>query len=181
MMYPLDPAGPAEQVINCRCTCVSVLEGFEEDGLIPPEGWNNGDGNGIINNGATSGALDPNSERAIKHTKNYYESIRKMKTDYIRIANNTGMNENEIKEIKEYLFIDKHNLTEGYKRFDESFDITQSWQRLIDGRNIKEHDIILLKHEMLELKNVKNGLTQNEAHIIASKEYNYSEAVERFR
>jgi hypothetical protein len=29
MMFPGDPAGPAEQVVNCRCTFVGVLKGFE--------------------------------------------------------------------------------------------------------------------------------------------------------
>jgi hypothetical protein len=29
MMYPLDPNGSAENVINCRCTSVSVLRGLQ--------------------------------------------------------------------------------------------------------------------------------------------------------
>lgn len=42
LMYPGDPAGSAENVINCRCTMVSIIEGFEpevrrvrKEGTIP--------------------------------------------------------------------------------------------------------------------------------------------------
>ena len=100
-----------------------------------------------------------------------------MKTDYINIAEHTGISEKDILEIKNYLFIDKHDLTEGNKRFDSSFYIAQSWQRLIDGNEIKKQDIILLNHELTELSLVKNGVSQDDAHITASKKFNYTEAI----
>lgn len=53
--------------------------------------------------------------------------------------------------------------------------MAQSWQRLIEGKNIKDQDIILLNHEYLELTLMQCGLTQNEAHIIASKKYNFAQ------
>lgn len=40
--------------------------------------------------------------------------------------------------------------------------------------NIKEHDLILLKHEIFENDLIKKGLTQDEAHKTASKKYNYN-------
>ena len=129
--------------------------------------------------GAISGALNPDSEEAEKHAEQYYEAVRRMKTDYISIAKNTGMSEKDILEIKNYLFIDKHDLIGGYKRFDLSFHIAQSWQRLIDGKKIKEQDMIMLKHELTEIGLVKSGMTQNQAHINATKIYNYHEATER--
>jgi len=72
-----------------------------------------------------------------------------------------------------------HVLIEGDKCFDASFHIAQSWQRLIDGKEIKEQDIILLKHELMEMELVKTGMPQNQAHINATKIYNYHEASER--
>lgn len=132
--------------------------------------------NGIIDISSLkiSGALDPYSKRADKHALQYYESVRKMKTDYIKIAKNTGIDVDEVKYIKNYLFVDEHELLTGRKRFDPSYQISESWRRLIDGKNIQKHDLILLKHEVLERKLILSGLSQDEAHIQASKKYNYT-------
>ena len=129
--------------------------------------------------GAISGALDPESKDAEKHAEKYYASVRNMKNDYINIAKNTGFSENDIKEIKNYLFMEKHELTDGYKRFEPYYEIAQSWQRLEIGKNIKEQDIILLNHELTELKLVKSGMSQDKAHIEASKKFNYRKAIEK--
>ena len=136
-----------------------------------------------INNsfGAISGALDPDSKDAIEHADSYYESIRKMKNDYQRIASNTGYSEDQVLAIKNYLFVDRHHLTEGHTRFSTDFRIAQSWQRMIDGKNIRDSDHVLLKHELLEMEYVAQGMTQDEAHRLATKEYNYYEATEKER
>jgi len=131
--------------------------------------------------GAVSGALNPDSDEAKRHTEQYYESVRKMTTDVKNIAKNTNMSENDIKDIKNYLFVDKHDLEYGHKRFDESYDIAQSWQRLIDGKDIKTQDMTLLHHELLEMRLVKNGMTQDSAHIIATKQYNYAKESDKGR
>jgi len=55
--------------------------------------------------------------------------------------------------------------------------MAQSWQRLING-NFEEKDIVLLKHEYAELRYMEKGYTQNEAHIKASKKYNYAKYCE---
>ena len=63
-----------------------------------------------------------------------------------------------------------------YQRFDCSFEIAQSWQRLSDENlTIEPHDITLLRHELLEISLVREGLSQNEAHESASKKYDYAE------
>ena len=103
--------------------------------------------------GAISGALDPDSREAQKHAEQYYESVRKMTADIVNIAKNTGYANEYITKVKEHLFMQKHDLGEyGIKRFDSDFDIAQSWQRLIDGKNIEVHDYILLEHEYAEQK-----------------------------
>ena len=72
----------------------------------------------------------------------------------------------------------EHDLISGKHRFDPSYDMAQSWQRLISGKGIQEKDIVLLKHEYAELRYMERGLTQNQAHIKASKRYNYAKYCE---
>lgn len=126
-----------------------------------------------------SGALDPSSKKASKHAEQYYESVRKMKTDYKKIALNTGLDANEIKRIKNYLFVNEHKLITGKKRFDPDYMIAESWRRLIEGKGIQPHDLTMLNHEILEHKLVLSGLSQDDAHKLATERYNYNkEAIE---
>ncbi|NMB66199.1 MAG: hypothetical protein GYA16_15140 [Spirochaetes bacterium] len=56
--------------------------------------------------------------------------------------------------------------------------MAQSWQRLRNGKNIKPHDIIMLKHERLEYELMnKYGYDYDTAHEITNKKYNYSFAL----
>lgn len=135
------------------------------------------DKSGIINTGSVSGALNPYSKEAGKHAVQYYESVRHMSTDTIKISKATHINKDKIDKIKNHIFIQEHDLLSGRKRFDPSYDMAQSWQRLIDG-NYEEKDLILLKHEYAELRYMEKGMTQNEAHIKASKRYNYAKYCE---
>ena len=48
-----------------------------------------------------------------------------------------------------------------------------SWQRLIEGKNIREMDIVLLKHELMEYELMKQGMVYEEAYHITEKTYNY--------
>lgn len=135
----------------------------------------------IIKKGKVSGALTPGSIRAEQHAEQYYESVRHMTTDVKRIAENTGFSEQEILEIKSFIFEETHDL--GYDepiRFFPSYEMAQSWQRLIDGKNIKPHDITLLYHELLERQLMLEGLSQEEAHIKASKEFNYNTEADEY-
>lgn len=128
-----------------------------------------------------SGAYNPHGKAATKHAEQYYEFIRSIKNDSARIASNTGMSKKTIETIKQYLFIDTHDLEGAIRRFDSDYMIAQSWQRLIDGKNILPHDLTLLHHEELESSLVKNGCSQTEAHIIASNRFNYGkEATEYY-
>gem|GEM_PF-4788102 len=127
-----------------------------------------------------SGAItDIYSKPARNHAELYYEQIRKQKTDINRISTNTGYSENAIKEIKNYLFYDIHNLNGNKRRFDPDFAIAQSWQRLAQG-DIKPHDMILLKHEIMEKNLIKQGYSQDEAHKITSKKYNYDKEAKEY-
>jgi len=101
--------------------------------------------------------------------------VRSMKTDVAGIAQNTKFTEEQIKSIKNHLFMTKHDLGgDELEYFDANYEIAQSWQRLIDGRNIEPHDIILLEHELLELEYMLKGFSQEVAHRKAEEIYNYA-------
>ena len=162
---------------QCRC----VVDFVETPALITPPPVDNGSVDGIIVSGAVSGALDPISNEAEKHAKVYYQSVRKMKTDYKRIAKNTGYTEEQVREIKNFIFLEKHDLGNGkFDYFHPSYEMGQSWQRLIDGKNIQPHDWILLKHEIMERELMSKGLTQGEAHIETSKVYDYKKESDKY-
>lgn len=122
-----------------------------------------------------SGAIyDTFSDEAMAHAELYYEEIRHMSTDVSRIAKRTGYSEEDIARVKNYLFMNQHNLVSGYKRFDACIEIAHSWQRLLtDNMPIEKHDLTLLKHEFYEENLVKNGIPQLKAHEMASEKYNY--------
>jgi hypothetical protein len=104
-----------------------------------------------------------------------------MTTDIDRITKNTGFSREDIEQVKDHVFYRKHDLGRGMpENFDPVFMMAQSWQRLIDGKDVKPHDILLLRHEMLESELMKKGLSQNEAHEITGKQFNYAEAAKKY-
>lgn len=125
---------------------------------------------------------DPNSTEANRHAEMYYNEIRAMTTDVKRIAKNTGYPIEAIQQIKNYLFMEAHDLEGGVKKFSPCLEIAQSWQRLMskDKKDIKPHDLILIAHEVYESNLVKSGMSQDDAHIEASKHYNYAKAAGEF-
>ena len=130
--------------------------------------------------GAVSGAVDPDSERGNAHAKRFYEEMRHRKDDIASISKNTGISAKTIEKIKNYVFIDKHDLEQGYSRFDPNCDMAISWQRLIAGKQIAP-DIIMLKHEIMEMELVSKGMPQQEAHDLTNKTYNYTTAIIEWR
>ena len=125
--------------------------------------------------GALNGALKPDSPRAEEHAHRYYGLVRSMKTDCQRIASNTGFREQDIKRIKAHVFYNEHELYDGERaQFYPSYHMAQSWQRLIEGREIQPQDIVLLNHEFLESVVEAQGLNAEKAHAIAELVYNYA-------
>ena len=97
-----------------------------------------------------------------------------MTTDVAKISQITGYSESDIQKVKDYVFLDKHDLGDGEpRRFDANFAMSQSWQRLIDGHP-EPHDMTLIQHEIMERRLVESGMSQDEAHIETSKKYNYA-------
>ena len=117
---------------------------------------------------------EPESSAARAHANRYYGLVRSMTTDVKRIAENTGYSEDEIQRIKNHIFMDEHDLGGSKpRRFYPSFEMAQSWQRLIAGTP-EPHDLTMLQHEIFESELMRSGMSQNDAHIEASKKYNYA-------
>lgn len=128
-----------------------------------------------IHNGAKSGALDSDNkdfDRALKHAELMYETYRNIQSDVPKIAKLTGYSENEIREIKEYVF---NNL-----EFLPDFDQAQTWDRLRKGQPI-EADLIFIKHELMEMEYRKQGYSYDEAHEMTQKEYDYEKAIKEYK
>ncbi len=128
--------------------------------------------------GADNGAFDDDAEREEAEALKTYENIRRDNADIKKISQNIGVSIEKVKVAKEHLFFEKHQLTGGYKTFDPSKDIAESWTRLTSGKGIKEQDRILVLHEYLEAMYMKQGMTYDKAHKEANKKYNYQKYYE---
>ena len=130
--------------------------------------------------GAVSGALNPLGDKADKHAKRYYNEIRKRTSDVKAISKTTGLSEETVQSIKNYVFIDEHDLGDGIiSRFMPDYMMAESWRRLIEGSPVP-HDLTLLNHEMLEQKLITEGLSQAEAHKVASQTFNYGKEASEY-
>ena len=76
----------------------------------------------------------------------------------MKIASYTGYTPEQILKVKNYLFMETHILSTGIKRFDASFEIAESWQRLADMQEyVQPHDKLLIPHELMEMELVTRG------------------------
>ena len=128
--------------------------------------------------GASGAIARSDFARMDEHAEKYYEEIRKRKSDVSAIAKNTGFCIEDIEKIKRHIFFDMHDLgDELAERFAPDYDMAVSWQRLVDGTNIKEMDVVLLKHELMECNLMLQGMRYREAHDIAETSHNYTKYV----
>ena len=73
-----------------------------------------------------SGAISPNDLRCLDEARKLYEQIRNRRTDYINVAHNTQFSVEQCRIVKDYIFYNKHELWEGYKRFAPDIAMAQS-------------------------------------------------------
>ena len=140
-----------------------------------------------MQSGAVTGAYnsknDPDGTKRDAHAKAYYASMRNSDKGSIvsTIAKNANVEVETVSKMYDHLLINKYDLYKGHATFDEDYDISQSIQRLREGKNIQEHDILLVLHEALEHDLMNNeGLTYEEAHKIANNKYNYKAALDKW-
>lgn len=144
-------------------------------------------GDSVYNTVAASGAYndsnDPDWKKRDAHADQYYASMRNGKKVNIveAIAKNADVDSVLVSKMYDHLLVNKYNLGGEIKRFDASYDIAQSLQRLREGKSIQEHDLILIYHEATEyvLMN-QDGLSYEEAHKMANRKYNYATALKKF-
>lgn len=132
-----------------------------------------------------SGAIiSPNNPNSYLIAERLYNEIRHRKTDYINVAHNTQFSTEQCKIVKDYIFMNSHELSTGFGRFAPDISMAQSWLRLAEkaGRNIQRHDVVLLFHELTEiiiqLQNPK--ISQLMAHEQAQLQYNYVDACRKY-
>lgn len=126
---------------------------------------------------------DPLFIRRNEHAERYYEEIRNRKPQYVidRLAKTADISKVVAKDVYEHVFVNKHMLGNQWKRFDPDYDMAESFRRLLEGKDIQSHDIVMIKHEGLELALMKQyNMTYEEAHETANRSYNYSEALKEF-
>ena len=131
-----------------------------------------------------SGAINPNDVRSIDVAEKLYSQIRRRKTDYINVARNTMLSLEQCKIVKNYIFYDRHELSDGYKQFLPDIMMAQSWLRLSEknGNNIQRHDVIMLYHELTEISLLihNTNISQRQAHNLAESMHNYLQAAKKY-
>lgn len=133
-----------------------------------------------MSSGGASGAIPRNDiAKQEAHAKRYYEEIRKRSGDIEAVAKNSGFSVENITKIKNHMFFNKYDLGEAEPSlFDPNYDMAVSWQRLIDGKDIHDMDVILLKHELMEYQlMMEQGLDYRIAHGITETIYDYSKYI----
>lgn len=164
--YAIDdvPEIPGDSHPNCRCSIVPYVR---DSGAIKAD-WDD---------------EVPQSNDEEKAQRMYHEFIeRKEAPQATVVADHTGFSKRSVEQVYEHMFTSKHKFEEGpIRQFDPSYDMAQSWQRLIskDNKSIRKSDILMLEHEMFESILMKDGLTYEKAHLETSKIYDYARAVKR--
>ena len=127
----------------------------------------------LISGASSGGILDKSPEEQDAYAKRAYEEIRKKdeKSDIQKVAKSSGLKKSEVRKVRNHLFFEKHKLSKGFVRFDESAEIANAWEALEQGRP-SELDIILIKHELEELTIMeKYGYDYYKAHLLANRKY----------
>ena len=144
---------------------------------------------GIIQSGAKSGALtsknDADFSKREAFAKSYYQEVlgRKREYEISAVAKNSKMSVNDIDKIFAHVFEIEHLFDDGsIHKFIPDYDMAQSWIRLREGKNIQPHDLILLKHELMEGEIVGTGATvpYEPVHDEVEKTYNYVSALRKY-
>lgn len=96
-----------------------------------------------------------------------------------KIAKHTGFSEQDIYNIRNHVFIEKHRLDEGNVTFSPDPEIAHAWERLTNGTFTK-NDILLLNHEKREFELMREkGFTYDEAHNEANKKYYWAKEIKK--
>ena len=132
----------------------------------------------VRKSGALTRKNDSDGKRRLEHAFRYYEQGRKRdpKREVDAVSKNSGIGRDFVESAYRHVFIEKHDLSGGRRRFDPDYDMSQSWQRLREGKEIMLHDLVLIRHEAAEAEYMKGGMSYEDAHAKACKDgYNQVE------
>ena len=137
---------------------------------------------GAFSSGALNDKNDPWQKRRNAHAKRYYETLRNSNQTHIinMFSKHSDMHPTAIKKVLEHLLYNRYNLSKGYARFDESYQMSLSLQCLLssDVTKIQEKDIIMLKHEHLEYELMNRyKYDYDKAHALTNRKYNYEKLI----
>ena len=127
--------------------------------------------------------ISPYSSAAIQYAEKYFAKIRKMKTDIARIARNTKFTFDQIQIAKSYIFNSKREIPELHQSrpIDPSFEVAETWRRLIAGKGyIQPHDILFLRMVLFEFFMFAQSIPQNLARYNAAFIYDYQTACRKY-
>lgn len=159
LRFPRDPNAPISETINCHCFLDPIYYYRYESG----------------------GKRRTYQENEVLANR-IYESARNRKSDVKRVAKHSGMKRRDVRKVYNHMFINEYDLIGGKKRFDPDIDMAESWQRLFLGKNVQEHDIIMLRHELMEWQLMnKKGLPYREAHKKTNGTWNFEQALEEYK
>lgn len=149
---------------RCRCTLVMSESAENISGAL----------------GALNDSNDPDQSRRDAHAERYYEELRRSQAEPIvkKLSEHSGITLKSARKVYEHVFINKYNLDGEMKRFDPSYDMAESFRRLLLGENVQEHDIILMYHERLEYELMNRyGKDSRTAHELTCRKYDYARAL----
>lgn len=116
-------------------------------------------------------------ELQFKLAEKIYDSIRESDTDICDIAENLGFKADNIKNVKDHVFYNEHNLDRygpdeiEHKRFDATLEQALAWKRLESAIHTQD-DVTWIKHECAERHHeLKYDSGYSEAHERAQSRY----------
>ena len=206
--YPEVPKNIYRRHGNCRCT-VDYHPGNGKKQNVHTKSWAESQksakikvlkGVGLsVQSGARNYFRDESNDdilpkdfiKAEKHAYLTYDKIKNsnQELEKRKIYSNIG----KFKEMKDFtkedvdiafnhVFNDIHILKDGESLFHPEINMAESWERLITGKDIQSHDLILLKHERLEhdYMYVRGNMDYDTAHAKTDETYNYGKALTRY-
>ena len=145
-------------------------------------------GNGIISTGGkiieTGGKINDNNflkaTEFEKQAQAFYDArVRNGNDDVSLISKNTGFKYDDVLLIKNHIMEEEHLFDNGsVRKFEANIDQALAWQRMMENR-ATDTDILLLKHELRELRYMKKtGCTYEKAHAFSNQKYDWQTAVD---
>ena len=153
---------------RCRCTLVASETVETSSGAL----------------GALNDANDPYREKREAHAERYYEEIRRSKPEPIirKLADRSGISIKSAQKVYKHIFMNEYDFDGVQKRFDPSYEMAQSIQRILLGENVQEHDIILVHHERLEYELMtRYGKDYETAHRLTCRKHDYYTALKKWQ